>query len=540
MSVVRNRRFAALAAVLAVATLGACTAQSPDASTSSSTTTSTEGAAPGETNRAVFSNVGLPSNLDPALAASSDGFLFVRNVYEGLTAYEPGTTTIVPALATEWTVSDDGLVYTFTLRDDVTYHDGTPFTAETARLGFERLRAVNGAPATMMSEIESIEAVGEYELAITIAAPNGFFTGVLPKLPLASPAAVEANKTADDEWATDWFASNAAGTGPYRLTSFTVNQDITLTANEDYYLDFDPQAPTDIVLRMDPDVTTALQMLGAGDIDMLGAVGPDDSAAAAELDGVKLVEQPSLQVQTIYMHAAKGPLTDPRVREAISLAFNYDAMIDFYEGSAVKANGALPATFAAGLETFDDYTQDLDRARALMEEAGYGDGGLTMRYVGIKGLSYFEFAGTLLADSLANIGIEVTQDLVPTAQLLEAIASEENAPEFILLNTSPVTNNPTAFLRQFYVVTPEEGGFNASWIADDALVAQLDKISGLPEGAEQEAAVLEANQMVKDLHLGIHIAQPVMAQPVRDNWDVTYENLDYLYVVRFFYARNIA
>ncbi|MBA2578954.1 MAG: hypothetical protein H0V05_20320, partial [Euzebyaceae bacterium] len=248
----------------------------------------TESGADGELT-ATFSNIAETPTLDPAVAFSSDGILFVRNIYEGLLEYAPGTTELLPALATEWSLADDGVTYTFTLRDDVQFHDGAPFDAEAARLGLERIREVNQGPASLMGSVAGIEAVDETTLVVTLAEPNFYFLGTLPKLPIVSPEALEANATDDDPQAQDWFATNAAGTGPYQLERWDRNQAITLTAFDGYWREFEDGTPTRVVLRVDPDIATAMQLLQAGEIDMMGAVGPDEAVHAESMDGVKVV-----------------------------------------------------------------------------------------------------------------------------------------------------------------------------------------------------------------------------------------------------------
>jgi len=117
---------------------------------------------------AVFSNIAETPTLDPAIAFSSDGFEFVRNVYEGLLEYVPGKPTVRPLLATKWTVSPDGKKYTFTLRSGVTFSDGEPFNAQAAKTGLDRIKGVNQGPATLMANIVSVAATNASTLVITL------------------------------------------------------------------------------------------------------------------------------------------------------------------------------------------------------------------------------------------------------------------------------------------------------------------------------------------------------------------------------------
>ncbi|NJN92918.1 MAG: hypothetical protein HC875_01910 [Anaerolineales bacterium] len=164
----------------------------------------------------------------------------MRNVYEGLLEYVPASTELRPALAESWEVSEDGLSYTFKLRQGVKYHDGADFNAEAAKIGLDRIKEINQGPASLMSDISAIEAVDAQTLKITLSRPNVFFLGVLPKLALVSPQAIEAHKTEADPLAQDFFATNGVGTGPYKFDSWTKGSQIVLVKNTDYWQEWLP------------------------------------------------------------------------------------------------------------------------------------------------------------------------------------------------------------------------------------------------------------------------------------------------------------
>jgi len=239
---------------------------------------------------AVYSNIAETATLDPAIIFSSDGFVFARNVYEGLVEYKPGTVEIQPLLAESWETSDDGLTFTFNLRSGVKFHDGSDLTGEGAVAALKRIQDVNQGPASFMANVASITAPSENQVAITLKNVDYTFLGKLPKLPIVSAAAIEANKTDADPLAKDWFASNAAGTGPYKLDTWQRNQAINLVAFEDYWREFEAGTPTAVTLRVDPEIATAMQLLESGEIDFMGAVGPDDSARAQTMEGVQVLE----------------------------------------------------------------------------------------------------------------------------------------------------------------------------------------------------------------------------------------------------------
>lgn len=487
----------------------------------------------------VFSNISETPTLDPAIAFSSDGFEFVRNVYEGLLEYVPGSVKLRPLLATAWLTSKDGRTYTFTLRKNVRFQGGAKFDAAAAKQGLLRIKGVNQGPATLMSNIKSISTPSASRLVVTLKQPDVYFLGKLPKMPIVSPAAIAAHKTKSDPWATKWFATHADGTGPYALDSWQRNSAIELKQNARYWRTFAAGTPTSVTLRLDANVQTALQLLAQGKIDMMGAVGPDDSAAAAKLSGVKLVKQPSYLVQTVPLNVTKGPLKNPKVREAIALAFDYGAMMQFYKGFAKPGNGPLPSDFSASLRKLPPMKQNLAKAKSLLAQAGYGKG-FSVTYLGLKGLSYEEFTGTLLQASLGKIGIDVKQQLVPWPQMVEIMSKPATSADMSFLNQSPLTNDPTLMLASSYAsdTIASKGGYNWSYFTDKKIDTEIARLSTIKNEQAREKAVTALDKTIANLHLALYVAQPMLAQPVRQAWTVAYDNIDYDYVVRFFYARK--
>jgi peptide/nickel transport system substrate-binding protein len=496
----------------------------------------------GEPITIVFSNIAETATLDPAIAYSSDGLEFVRNVYEGLLEYVPASTELKPALAESWEVSEDGNVYTFKLRQDVSFHDGAPFDADAAKLGLERIQAINQGPASLMTDIEAIEAVDASTLKITLSNPNVYFLGNLPKLALVSPQAIEEHKTDADPWAQDFFATDGVGTGPYKFDSWSKGSQIVIVKNMAYWRPWQANTADRVILRVDADVSTALQLLAQGQIDMLGAVGPDDSIAAKDLAGVKLVEQPQFQVSILTLNTNNEFLDNVKIREAIKYAFDYQSFVDFFQGLGEVPTGPLPSNAGGADPSLPPQQQDLDKAKQLLAEAGYPDGGFKLRYLGLKGLSYEEFAGTLLQDNLAELGIEVEQILVPWPQMPPMMADKATAPDISFLNVSMFTNDPTYILRTSYYSgnTADNGGYNWSYYTNPEVDQILDEIPTIQDEQKRTDMLYEVQQQIVADIPAIYLVTPTLAQPVRENIEgAVYETLDFNYLVRFFNVQKM-
>lgn len=493
----------------------------------------------------VFSNIAQTASLDPAVAWSSDGMLFVRSAYDTLLEYPPGSQPAVaqPALASEWS-TEDGLTYTFALRDDVTFHDGTTFDSNDVVKSLERIQAINQGPATPLRNVVGYEATGTYEVQITLGQPDAFFTGLLPKVPIVSAEAIEAHATADDPWAAAWFAENEAGSGPYTLDTLAPDM-ITLNGYTDYWRPFEPGTPTRLTLRTDPDASTAVLLMCQGEVDSIGGIGPDLVDQAVACDGVKALIQPRFGVGTVvFNQLADGPISDVRVRKAIALAIDYDGWIAYLNGRAEPTTGPLPPNAEIG-PVPDVIAQDLDQARALMAEAGYPDGGpdnilFTISYAGLAFLSYEAFFGTLLTENLKEIGIGVDVQLVGWPELVQLTKSPETTTDLAYLILNMTSTDPSTVLKSAYVTESwaDQGGYNWAYYSN-AMVDELTAgVSGITDADERGRVLRQIQDQIIADQVAIWMPQPIIYQPVLEKWNLLFEPLDFVVQTRFFHARN--
>lgn len=494
----------------------------------------------------VFSNIAQTASLDPAVAWSSDGMLFVRSAYDTLLEYPPGAEPAVvqPALANDWSLSDDGLTYTFTLREDVVFHDGNPFDSADVVKSLERIQAINQGPATVLGGVESYEADGPYEVRITLEAPNVFFTGSLPKVPIVSAEAIEANAGADDPWAAEWFAENEAGSGPYVLDSLAPDA-ITLDGFADYWREFEPGTPTRITLRTDPDATTAVQLMCQGEVDSIGGIAPDQTDQAVACNGVKGLVQQRFGVGTVVFNMlSDGPISDVRVRRAIAKAVDYGAWLDYFNGRAEPTTGPLPSNAEIG-PVPPVITQDLEGARALMAEAGYPDGGpdnihFNISYAGLQFLAYEAFFGTLLTESLKEIGIGVDVNLVGWPELVELTKSPETTTDLAYLILNMTSTDPSTVLKSAYITSSwaDGGGYNWAYYSNETVDEETARVSSIPDPEERGQVLRQIQDQIISDQVAIWLPQPVIYQPVLEKWDLKFEPLDFVVQTRFFHARN--
>ncbi len=302
----------------------------------------------------------LPGSLDPANALDRSGLIIVRHLYEGLTAYEPGGTRPVPGLAQSWSGSTDSLTWTFTLRPDLSFSDGTPLTAESVRLNFERWltaeqpghytfwRAVFGgftgemnADGQPLALIASVAAPAADTVVITLNRPDATLANSLamPSFGIVNPAAFA---NGQGEALSGEFS---AGAGPYVLTDASQPGLVRLARNPIYWNAAAlAQGPDELVFKTISDNTQRLLALQTGEIEAMSDLDPSQYAEAASADrGTRLVYDPPLSVLYLGFNQAHAPWGNADCRLAVSQALNREAYIaQVFPGDAVIANVMQP------------------------------------------------------------------------------------------------------------------------------------------------------------------------------------------------------
>jgi peptide/nickel transport system substrate-binding protein len=510
-----------------------------DACAGSSSPGAASGASSAKTLDVTWTNVALPTNIDPAIGFDSDTLQVVRNVYEGLLEYVPGGTTIRPALAKSYSVSSDGTTYTFQLRPGVVFHDGAKLDADAVVTSFNRIREIDQGPASLISSVKSFSASGPDTVVITLSEPYAFLPGVIPWLPVVSPDALKAHSTSSDPHAEKWFASNAVGTGPYKLDTFSPTTTITLTQNTKYWQPWVAGTPTAGSLTLNANVATQLELLQSGQVDFLGAISPDNAVTAKTLSNVALLVQPGLEVQILPLNMALAPMNNPKLREAIVKAFNYSAFKTFNKGFGTSANSPVPPGLPGWDSSIPLPAQDMAAARQLVAASGVAKG-TTLNFVGVGGLDYETFAGTILQSALSQLGlnmkIQTPQWPIPATMM----SKPSTAAHITFLNLSANTNDPSVLIRESWSTANSsyKGGYNWSNYSNPQVDSDLTAFGKTSDAADQKTIITRMQQTIVADNTAVFAFAPQLTEPVAKKWrNSKYDALFDENVVRWFYTR---
>jgi peptide/nickel transport system substrate-binding protein len=320
--------------------------------------------------------VAEPVNLDPPQVTDLNSLRVARRIVETLVTFPEESTQIVPGLAESWTISKDGLTYTFKLRKGVKFHDGTPFNAEAVKFSIER-QFNPEHPANKLGKypfanfffgnVKAVEAMDDSTVRFVLKEPRASFLAVL-----TSGAASIVSPTAVRKWGAD-YPLNPVGTGPFRYVSWQRGQQVVLEKNPDYWkgaVKLDR-----VVYRPIVEDQARLTELMTGAVDLIVGVPPDFVGQLEGSPKVSIAKQVGAHVWYLGINNQKKPFDDKRVRQALNYAVNKDAIVkDVLKGTGAVSKGpVLPNTWGADA-ALKAYPYDPQKAKQLLAEAGYPNG----------------------------------------------------------------------------------------------------------------------------------------------------------------------
>ncbi|MGX5656764.1 ABC transporter substrate-binding protein [Geodermatophilus nigrescens] len=542
-----QRVLAASAAALTAVTLAACASSDRD---------SGEGGEGGEAQSGgtlVFGAAGDPAMLDPAFGSDGETFRVARQIHEGLLGNELGGTEPVPELAEDYEVSEDGLEYTFNLRQGVTFHDGTDFNAEAVCFNFDRwynfeglatspsasyyYQAVFGGFASTPdtpSIYESCEATDESTAVIRLTQVTSKFPSALalPAFSIQSPEALQqydADNLSGSEDAlsySEYALEHPTGTGPFKFESWDRgNGEVTLVRNEDYWGD----APLldEIIFRTIPDGNTRRQELQSGAIDGYDFVAPADYQSLED-DGFQVLVRDPFNILYLGFNGGNVPgtqanpaLQNPQVRQAIAHAIDRETIVNsLLPEGAEAATQFMPPTVDGWADDVTTYDYDPDRARQLLQEAGAE--GTTLRF-------YYptEVSRPYLPDPAAMFQV-ISQNLTDAGFTIEPVALPWN-PDYLnavqagqadihLLGWTGDYNDAYNFIGTFFAeasngqASAEFGAFS-----NPEIFAALAEADAEPDASARTEQYQEANRLIMDYLPGVPISHSPPALVVADN-----------------------
>ncbi len=412
------------------------------------------------------------STLDPAHCYESESEMILHNTYNTLLVPKVGDDSVLePCVATDWTISDDGLVYVFNLKPGIRFTTGKELTAEDAAYCLNRLKGVKGNPSFLLDTMETAEATGDYELTVTLNQVNPAILSILARgfFGIYDSEVAKANGGTCDESDTfqAWADANPSiGSGAYQVTSYTSESEVVMDKYADASLVVGKLNRV-IVRDIDDASTQQMELEGKG-IDIAMNLTADQTDLLAGRDDIQLIDSNSFDIFFFMMNASEQygkEFADPKVREAVRYALDYEGLCLLAGNGAKTPMSIIPDGFM-GYAGDSTLTRDVDKAKSLLTEAGYPDGFTftcgVIPGMAPDGVSFMTCAEKIAAD-LAEVGVTMKIDSQEVSVYLQGY--RDGTQQAVVGQWGPDYFDS---LNQLAFLPGEMVGLRAGWTADMA------------------------------------------------------------------------
>ncbi|MBA1272529.1 ABC transporter substrate-binding protein [Stutzerimonas azotifigens] len=443
------------------------------------------------------------ATLDPAIGYDWQNWSMIKSLFDGLMDYKPGTTELVKDLAEDYSISDDGTVYTFTLKKGVKFHNGREMKASDVKYSLERtvnpktqspgagfFSSIAGYEAMAEGKADSlsgIEVVDDYQVKITLSEANATFLHVM-----AINFASVVPKEAVEQWGED-FGKHPVGTGAFSLQDWKLGQRLVFKKNPDYFNKGLPYLDG-ITFEVGQDPSVALLRLEKGEVDIAGDGVPPARFLQFRKDPKfkdMLVVGDQLHTGYLTLKTTLAPFDNLKVRQAVNMAISKDRIVRIINGRATPANQPLPPAMPGYDEDYKGYAYDVEGAKKLLAEAGFKDGFDTELYV-MNTDPQPRIAQSIQQD-LAKVGIRAQIKSLAQANVIAAGSEKDQAPMVWSGGMAWIADfpDPSNFWGPILgCAGAVEGGWNWSLYCNkelDALAAKADSMAKPEQEAERIA-----------------------------------------------------
>jgi peptide/nickel transport system substrate-binding protein len=412
----------------------------------------------------------------------------------------------------------DGVTYKIKVRPGMKFHEtGNEITAETIKYKFERAFGIGVsdqwvANTAGVTDISQVTVDGEYDLTIKLAAPNPLFGPLMrdQDFGIIDPAAIEANATADDTWATEWAAKNYAGSGEFYVESWTSGVEMVLRANPDYWAG--PACFDRVVLKVIPDSANRALLLSQGAIDIATNLSVDEVESLRGTEGVQILSIPSRNQVLLGLNNAMAPFDNVTVRQALSYAVPYEQIVE----DVFKGQGAVSQSSFPRLAQFFDpghwpYSYDPEQAKALLDEAGMADG-FQFKLAIPAGDAEMEGVAVVLQNAFREIGVDMEIEKLAAGPFFEGLSQRSH--QAWMRTALNYVDDPFYHLFLWYKTDTVINWFKYSNARIDEITDEL--ATALDPEKRQELAS-EAQQAINEEAPALYVAELNFLLAMRDD-----------------------
>lgn len=457
-------------------------------------------------NKFVFANSSAYDNLDPHAVFDVGRVASRLNLYDGLLRWEDNPPKLEPWLAESYEISDDGLTYTFKLRQGATFHDGSPIEASDVVYSMERILALKkGAFSLFNGAVEpgTTVATDSHTVEFHLVNPSAIFLATVPEIHVVNEELVRANE-ADGDWGAAWLSSNDAGSGSFALKRYDPAIGFSAERFADHFMGWGDKYLDEVEFRTVVEINSRVLGLMNGDFQGTDGYLPQDQVKRlAADDNIYVDEQESMRIFYSIIQNARSPMNDIHFRKAVSYAFDYNGFIDnILSGSVARNPVPLPNNIWGAPAGVEGYTYDLEKAKehlAMMKEP--------LREITLGALAGYgqtEQAAALLQNGLNKIGVQTKIVAEPWPVASGKMRDEQQMYDLLFLWRSTYYADPNNWVGEMYACD-QIGSRNNSWYCNPEVDALLMEARTSTDMDKRRANYEKAATMVMEDAAGLFV-----------------------------------
>jgi len=448
-----------------------------------------------------------PLYADPAVGSDFASSTALANIYDTL-IFPTADGGTAPWLAESWDLSPDGTTYTFHLRKGVKFHDGTELVASDVVYSYNRLHTIGEGYAYLVSGVTSVEAPDDSTVVFTLEQPSGLFVPSLARLYILNEDLVRANTVAEGAYAAEgdygkqWLLTNDAGSGPYRIIEFPLEEYCLLEKFDDWWAadKFLPNAPDQAKFIGTTEAATVRALMSTGDLEISDQWQTVEAYQALDkIEGVEIKTFFSMTGFYYMLNTRLAPTDDIHCRKAMAYAFDYETAVGLEWPGTPVMDGPVPAALGGHDPNVMTYTRDLDKARAELAQCKYA-ADLASTPIDVHWISEVpaeEKFALLFQANMAEIGMTVNVVQTPWLSVVEEMAAQETSPHVVTVYVSAALPEAGLMIKDRYHSSTAATWQQNEWLLDPELDAAIDDALATADQTERFAkyAALEAQIM---------------------------------------------
>lgn len=472
-----------------------------------------------------------PTMIDPGVGDDFSSSHALANIYDTL-IFPNSMGGVDPHLAESWVVTDDGLTYTFNLRQGVMFHDGSELLASDVVYSVNRLNEVGEGYAYLVPDATAT-ALDDYTIQFSLDQPDGLFIPKLVRLYIVNEDQVRANYNMEStlygdhgDYGKEWLLTNSAGSGPYVVTDYPLVGYLDMARFDGWWnaASFAENAPDTVTYVDTTEAATVRSLMLDGELEISDAWQSIESLdALAARDNIAIQAFPTMTSFYYMMNTRLAPLDDVHCRRALAYAYDYDQVIGLEWPGTQAMIGPVPQTVGGHNPDVTVYRRDLEKANAELAQCQYADNiaDYPIDVVWISEVPFEEQFALLFQANMADIGVPVNVQTSPWLSVVENTSSQETSPHIVTIYVSTDLPEAGLMLQQRYTSPTANTWQQNEWLLDEDLDARISDALLTVDEAERFAKYAELQAEIAEMAPSLFLYDQLEKHAVVDyvEWD---------------------